>query len=554
MQIVSSPVESPDAAEIDDAAGIDEAVELSAAAYQRAVFTKGKTKLTHDYIDAVSRRAVELSIGNPEIIYLRAEVLHTIGQQEEALQTVAELRKVDPDHPGYRLLQGRILWDLERFDEAARVLHSAVNSDNAGAPVAVYKIQLENGDVHQLGVRWEKEIREFIIDRDTESSAYTAWRAEGVAQFAGLSDSVLYQSTWTNPTPEVKIKTVDFLSFESRAQPFLVAMSVESFSEDLNGDPVEAVRLSQLALRKLTGGAEVNERVVQQVRNLIEKVISDAPQDPDVWRAVAGIRLRLGELELAIEAVERSLSLNPVSSESWKLKGDILGKLKRFAEAVVAKKKQRKVKLRELITERDPAIDARFIDLSSHCNVGLNEFPYQTLRPTRTLTECFDTIMPGLNTFGGMEFDVRGLIALEGKETELSAGATELSRRVLGIQVGQTASAIHLLHGAGWGDSDPHGTCIGKLIVNYEDGESLAIEIKAGEHVRDWFLTNDSKRKVNGGKLAWVHPSKEVSGRDIGLYTLTWQNPQPERKIVAFDYESTMSYGAPFLLGVTLEK
>ncbi len=692
--LVAMTVESPDAAEIDDAAGIDEAVELSAAAYQRAVFTKGKTKLTHDYIDAVSRRAVELSIGNPEIIYQRAEVLHTIGQQEEALQTVAELRKVDPDHPGYRLLQGRILWDLERFDEAARVLHfpvseialsqalspeeqillerlrnaalekfgategrewfvkvmvpprpadlptafvdlteyynasldeswytprnypnfygkvlntlspgthvlhgtpfdirgiiqlndrevfementfpkevkqikvelagdqihflhSAVNSDNAGAPVAVYKIQLENGDVHQLGVRWEKEIREFIIDRDTESSAYTAWRAEGVAQFAGLSDSVLYQSTWTNPTPEVKIKTVDFLSFESRAQPFLVAMSVESFSEDLNGDPVEAVRLSQLALRKLTGGAEVNERVVQQVRNLIEKVISDAPQDPDVWRAVAGIRLRLGELELAIEAVERSLSLNPVSSESWKLKGDILGKLKRFAEAVVAKKKQRKVKLRELITERDPAIDARFIDLSSHCNVGLNEFPYQTLRPTRTLTECFDTIMPGLNTFGGMEFDVRGLIALEGKETELSAGATELSRRVLGIQVGQTASAIHLLHGAGWGDSDPHGTCIGKLIVNYEDGESLAIEIKAGEHVRDWFLTNDSKRKVNGGKLAWVHPSKEVSGRDIGLYTLTWQNPQPERKIVAFDYESTMSYGAPFLLGVTLEK
>ena len=192
-------------------------------------------------------------------------------------------------------------------------------------------------------------------------------------------------------------------------------------------------------------------------------------------------------------------------------------------------------------------------DLSGHYNVGLQEFPYQALRPERTLTETFSNIKPGLNTFGEVEFDVRGLVALEGKETELAAGQAELERRVTGIQVGQTAKAIHLLHGAGWGSTDPHGTCIGKLVVNYEDGGSQTIEINSGEHVRDWFLSNISKRQVSGGKLVWVNPSKEVPGRDIGLYTLRWQNPQPDRKIASFDYESTMNYGAPFLLGVTLE-
>ena len=671
----------------------DDALQLSSGAYRKAVFTKGQTSLTHESIDTKSRRAMELRPDDPIVIYRRAEVLHTVGKQEDALKLVSELKEESPDHPGYRLLEARILWEMERFDEAAEALHfpvsdfalsealsdveqvllerlrvaaidklgaeqgrewfvksmiaprpadyspllvdltdhynaifdeswytprnspniygkvlntlrpgkhvlngtpfdirgiiqlnnrevlemvntfplnveqikvgvagdqihflhSAIDEVNVGAPVAVYRIQLADGTVHQHGVRWDREIKDFITDRNTESPAYAAWRAEGVTQYAGVSDAVLYQSTWTNPTPEVKISTVDFLSVDSRSQPFLVAMSVESFSEDLKSDPADAKQFAQLALRKLTGGTEINDRVVKQVRSLIKKAMNDAPQDPDVWRAAAEISLRLDEMDSAMAAIDKSLKLNPVSSDSWQLKGSILGKVRRFDEARAAQKKKRSAKVQELIKPRDPATDPRFVDLSGHYNVGLQEFPYQALRPERTLTETFSNIKPGLNTFGEVEFDVRGLVALEGKETELAAGQAELERRVTGIQVGQTAKAIHLLHGAGWGSTDPHGTCIGKFVVNYEDGGSQTIEINSGEHVRDWFLSNISKRQVSGGKLVWVNPSKEVPGRDIGLYTLRWQNPQPDRKIASFDYESTMNYGAPFLLGVTLE-
>jgi hypothetical protein len=433
-------------------------------------------------------------------------------------------------------------------------LHGAVDNENAGTPVAVYRIKMANGTVHQFGVRWDKEINSFVVDGDSKSPAYTAWRAKSVTQSSDLSDAILYQSTWNNPTPEVEISTVDYLSFDNAAQPFLVAMSVESFTDDLNSDPEDAERLSLLALRKLTMGTEVNDGIREQVQSLIAKAIKDAPDNSEVWRAAAEIRMRLGTPDSALEAIERSLSLRPIASDSWRLKGKILGKAKRFTEARVAQEKVRAIKLQELIPARDATINSRFIDLSNFYNVGLQEFPYQKLRPSRVLSETFDTITPGLNLFGDVEFDVRGVVALEGSRTSLGAGITELSPRVEGIRVDQSAKSIHLLHGAGWGNLDPYGTCIGKLILNYDGGESAEIEIKTGEHVLDWFLPNNSKRQVSDGKLVWVRPSKEISGRDIGLYTLTWQNPQPDRKILSFDYESTMNYGASFLLGVTLEK
>ena len=686
--LVAMTVESIEMQESENASA------LSSAAYQRAIFTRNQTKLTHDLINTLSQQAMDLQPEDPQILYQRAEILHVIGQQDEALKLLAKLRTTDPDQPRYRLLKSRILWSLEKYDDAAKALHfptsevalsqalspeeetllerlrisalrkfgidegrdwflksmipprpsdlspefvdltehynatlneswytpndypvyygkllntlplgkhvlngtpfdirgliqlnnrekygmkinfplrvldikvavtgnqihflhGAVDNENAGTPVAVYRIKMANGTVHQFGVRWDKEINSFVVDGDSKSPAYTAWRAKSVTQSSDLSDAILYQSTWNNPTPEVEISTVDYLSFDNAAQPFLVAMSVESFTDDLNSDPEDAERLSLLALRKLTMGTEVNDGIREQVQSLIAKAIKDAPDNSEVWRAAAEIRMRLGTPDSALEAIERSLSLRPIASDSWRLKGKILGKAKRFTEARVAQEKVRAIKLQELIPARDATINSRFIDLSNFYNVGLQEFPYQKLRPSRVLSETFDTITPGLNLFGDVEFDVRGVVALEGSRTSLGAGITELSPRVEGIRVDQSAKSIHLLHGAGWGNLDPYGTCIGKLILNYDGGESAEIEIKTGEHVLDWFLPNNSKRQVSDGKLVWVRPSKEISGRDIGLYTLTWQNPQPDRKILSFDYESTMNYGASFLLGVTLEK
>ena len=62
------------------------------------------------------------------------------------------------------------------------------------------------------------------------------------------------------------------------------------------------------------------------------------------------------------------------------------------------------------------------------------------------------------------------------------------------------------------------------------------VQIRAGVHVRDWFLPRYYGREVSGGKIAWVHPSKQVEGRDIGLYTMTWENPRPMLRSEPSDY------------------
>jgi len=209
--------------------------------------------------------------------------------------------------------------------------------------------------------------------------------------------------------------------------------------------------------------------------------------------------------------------------------------------------------LEAVIPDRNQDVDARCLDLTGHYNLTLEEFPYQTEQPSRTVTETFVKIEPGVQKFSGVPFDVRGLVALSGTETELAAGVYDLKTDVDGISVGRKASKIHLLHGAGWGDDEPHGTCIGQVEVLYVNGETELIEICAGVHVRDWFLTRDFRRDVTEGELAWVQPSTEVTGRDIGLYTMNWENPNPEIEIQSINFRSTMTAGAPFLLGVTLE-
>jgi hypothetical protein len=37
----------------------------------------------------------------------------------------------------------------------------------------------------------------------------------------------LYQTCWTNPRPEVEVRTVDFVSAMTGSAPFLIALTVE---------------------------------------------------------------------------------------------------------------------------------------------------------------------------------------------------------------------------------------------------------------------------------------------------------------------------------------
>ena len=433
-------------------------------------------------------------------------------------------------------------------------LHAAVSEDRPGTPVALYRIHLSNGDVHDHVVRFGLDIQKMTRNHDSPRPECAVWVAPNSTPFSNETDAQLHQSTWNNPTPEHSIERVDFKIGGSRAQPFLAAMTVESFDQQLSRDPEDILQVAEIGLRKINQDYAVNQSVLGHVGKLVEKIEAEGSSNPRALYLLAKIYSRFEESERALQTVGHAMELADANqADCLALKADILGSMKKFSLARAAKQEVRRSFLDQAIAERTKDLSSRFVDLGTHYNVTLEEFPYQTEQSTRTLTETFGEIKPGVSKFGGIQFDVRGIVALAGKETELSAGLYELNQDVYGIAIGRKASAINLLHGAGWGGSEPHGTCIGEVVVNYEDGETEIVKIRAGVHVRDWFLPRYYNRQVSDGKLAWVHPSSQVSGRDIGLYTMSWENPRPESKIETIDFRSTMTASAPFLLGVTLD-
>ena len=667
---------------------------MSAEAFRRSFLVQGQTKHTRDAVDALSQRASELAPQDPEITYRRAEVLFQINELDQSLALITSLSEKHPENTAYRLLEGRVLWNLGRVEEAEsklqrraseapfsialsdeqqllwdqfseavtkkmgefegrnwlyklhiparqeslpkhlvdlskhynaslaeswyspqgypnysgsffdqfrtgvktldgtpfdirglvqlndrtaidlyykfpqqvngievgvegnqiHFLHATVSDDRPGTPVAIYQIHLSNGDVHDHVVRFGLDINEMTRAHDSPRPECAVWIAPNSTPFSNESDALLHQSTWNNPTPEHSIDHVDIKIADGRAQPFLVAMTVESFEQQLSRDPEEILEVAEIALRKTNQGYAVNQSVLEHVGKVVEKIEAEGSTSQKALYLLAKIYSRFEESERALQVVNSALELEGANkAECLELKSEILGSLKQFPLARATKKEVRRAFLDEAIVERSEDLSSRFVDLGEYYNVTLNEFPYQTEQSTRLLTETFDQIEPGVGDFAGTPFDVRGIIALASSETELKAGVYELKPDVYGIPIGRKASGINLLHGAGWGGSEPHGTCIGEIVVNYEDGETEIVQIRAGVHVRDWFLPQYYEREVSGGKIAWVHSSKQVNGRDIGLYTMTWENPRPDAEIKTIDYRSTMTAGASFLLGVTLD-
>ena len=95
---------------------------ISRRALQRAVYTQGQTELTQRAVERDLLRALKAEPAAAEIMYRGAEGLLATGKIEESLALAKRLRSKHPEHPGYRLLQGRIEWQLGHHEAAGQAL------------------------------------------------------------------------------------------------------------------------------------------------------------------------------------------------------------------------------------------------------------------------------------------------------------------------------------------------------------------------------------------------------------------------------------------------
>ena len=147
------------------------------------------------------------------------------------------------------------------------------------------------------------------------------------------------------------------------------------------------------------------------------------------------------------------------------------------------------------------------------------------------------------------QFDLRGVIQLGGKK--LNAGEPGFLDEALGIRIDRTASVLHFLHGAAWGNATKEGTHIAVYRVRYADGQTVEIPVITKENIDEWHAGSQEDQDLPGANV--VSLGANAGGANVRLYHFEWKNLHPQIAIESIDFVSELTDAAPFLVGLTTE-
>jgi hypothetical protein len=199
------------------------------------------------------------------------------------------------------------------------------------------------------------------------------------------------------------------------------------------------------------------------------------------------------------------------------------------------------------IPARAANTSSNLIDLTRHYNAALSE-SWHPAGPGGAPSSNLEWLPSGLQKFGGVEFDVRGLIQLRSKQ--LTAGRFPLSAS--NIKVGQKATKLHFLHSTGW--SGPDGSPVCNYVVHYENGKTETFAVKYGDHVIDW-VNQATPLDTAASMVAWSGRSPANNSQlQLQIFKTQWTNPQPDQPIASIDFVSANLDPAPFLIAITAEQ
>ncbi len=192
---------------------------------------------------------------------------------------------------------------------------------------------------------------------------------------------------------------------------------------------------------------------------------------------------------------------------------------------------------------RNPTAAPALIDLSAFYNAD----------PATGWTDgdpknALGTIPRGVQAFGNIQFDVRGIVQL----CCAKSVSQPFPKEVTGIRLGQRCKKVHFLHAACMSFGTTNGTEIGRFLFHAAGLAAMGMPIRFGFDVRDW-QAHPKQQPVGPDPATIVWTGKHEAGRGLQLFKSTWENPNPEAILENLDYVSAMSTAAPFLIAVTVE-
>jgi hypothetical protein len=200
-----------------------------------------------------------------------------------------------------------------------------------------------------------------------------------------------------------------------------------------------------------------------------------------------------------------------------------------------------------IFPRRDPLAKPGLVNLSEFYNAALTESWHGGSG------NSFAALPAGLQTLGGVEWDLRGLVQLGSK----SPSAISFPEEVKGIKVHQKCQRLQFLHAAGFGSAADEGTQIGTYVIHLATNHMhLELPIIYGHDARNWHALADEPPAPKELVVAWTGTNavSKSKGMNIRLFKTTWVNLVPEAEVESIDFVSSMATPAPFLVAITAEK
>lgn len=174
------------------------------------------------------------------------------------------------------------------------------------------------------------------------------------------------------------------------------------------------------------------------------------------------------------------------------------------------------------------------IDLAPHANRGYRDDKDKGIVGWTNQGENDLRHLPtGKRRYAGIPFHLaapKGVITLYSR----NASNTDCPKKVTGIQVGRKADVLFFLHAMAWSATVPF-----QYRIHYVDGAQALFEVKAGQHVIDWWAEPTRYAEAmerHGLFVAWQGDNPMHKG--VILPGCEWINPHPEKEIATIDFET----------------
>lgn len=157
----------------------------------------------------------------------------------------------------------------------------------------------------------------------------------------------------------------------------------------------------------------------------------------------------------------------------------------------------------------------------------------------------------GILEDGGILFDVRGVIQLDGELTATDKGSRQYRSyplRVSRIGVGRIAARFEVL--AGTIDSAPAGAVVATLELHYEFNRSATLPLR---YQIEFAAADDATLLFNRIFPASVFCRDGPMGSlGYSLYHISLENPFPYERIQSMDFVSGVTTSHPYILAITV--